>query len=521
MAGKIQGLLFNDDTDSFFHRYGPDDMTGEQVDAEIDLLADAGVSGYFCGLNAQRTKCYQSQVWQSMWEGFDPDGPDNQPRLRACLPEEVAAYRKWFNNCLLLHQRGVDYPARAIERCRKHGLTAWLNVRMNDAHGLEGESNPMPSDFVRDNPTLCRVPYQKHFRADRALDYAHAQVREHYRVLIEELLDRYDLDGLELDFTRHHLYFAIGRELEGAPGLTEWVGGIRKMVEEAAKRRGRPIMLGVRVTSRPETARNIGTDVMEWVRRGWLDLVTVASSVFAATTDFNMPTRLWRELLDPYDVALAGGIEPAAQSCGPMSMVGSSTVWLDPALALGNAAAVLAGGADAVYLFNFFPQLLQKNGGWKPQDLQETFKAMGSLPALEAWPRRHVVTYREVVAPGELIAYPEIILTGELTFPDSPLPARGKYGIFRLQTGPKPADRKVQVVLGFVEAKRSAINIRVNGIPCDLAAGAEDEDRLRFDVPAEAFTDEAHVIEVYANLGGGKPFVLTWVEMDIAAAGGQ
>ncbi len=79
MAGKIQGLLFNDDTDSFFHRYGPDDMTGEQVDAEIDLLADAGVSGYFCGLNAQRTKCYQSQVWQSMWEGFDPDGPDNQP----------------------------------------------------------------------------------------------------------------------------------------------------------------------------------------------------------------------------------------------------------------------------------------------------------------------------------------------------------------------------------------------------------------------------------------------------------
>ena len=70
-------------------------------------------------------------------------------------------------------------------------------------------------------------------------------------------------------------------------------------------------------------------------------------------------------------------------------------------------------------------------------------------------------------------------------------------------------------MLGFIDGKRSAINIRVNGIPCNLAASEQDGDRLRFDVPAEAFTDEAHVIEVYANLGGGQPFVLTWVEMAI------
>jgi len=518
MATKIKGLLFNDDTDSFFHRYGPDDMTGEQVDAEIDFLADCGVSGYFCGLNAQRTKCYESKVWQSMWEGFDPEAPDDQPRLRACLPEEVASYRRWFNNCLLLQQRGIDYPARAIERCRKRGITAWLNVRMNDGHGLEGEYNPMVSEFVRNNPALSRVPYQFHGRADRALDYAHAEVREHYRVLIEELLDRYDMDGLELDFSRFHLYFGIGRELEGAKIMTEWIGGIHKMIEEAGKRRGHSIMLSARVASWPETARNIGTDVMEWVRRGWMDLVTVTSTKVAMTTDFNMPIRLWRDLLDPYDVALAGGIEPAAQSCGPMSMVGTPPVRLDPALARGNAAAVLNGGADAVYLFNFFPRLLAK-AGWTLEDLRSTFKEMASLSALEPLPRRHIVTYREIIAPGELVAHPEILLAGELTFVDSVLPARGKYGIFRLQTGPKPVDRKVQVVLGFIDGKRSAINIRVNGIPCDLAAREQDGDRLRFDVPAEAFTEEAHVIEVYANLTGGAPFVLTWVEMAIGAVG--
>ena len=82
-------------------------------------------------------------------------------------------------------------------------------------------------------------------------------------------------------------------------------------------------------------------------------------------------------------------------------------------------------------------------------------------------------------------------------------------------------ERQVQVVLGFVNGKRSAISVRVNGLLCDPAAREEDGDRLRFDVPTEALADEAHVIEVYANLMGGKPFVLTWVEMSIGAAQGQ
>ena len=68
------------------------------------------------------------------------------------------------------------------------------------------------------------------------------------------------------------------------------------------------------------------------------------------------------------------------------------------------------------------------------------------------------------------------------------------------------------------ECLRSQISIRVNGVPCDLAAREEEGDRLRFDVPTEALADEAHVIEVYANLVDGPPFTITWVEIDIAAA---
>ena len=59
----------------------------------------------------------------------------------------------------------------------------------------------------------------------------------------------------------------------------------------------------------------------------------------------------------------------------------------------------------------------------------------------------------------------------------------------------------------------------MNGVPCDLAGKEDDGDRLLFDVPEEALTDEAHVIEVYANLVAGPPFNIVWVEIDIAAVG--
>ena len=45
----------------------------------------------------------------------------------------------------------------------------------------------------------------------------HAQeVRDYYKALIVESLDRYDIDGLELDFMREPYLFSAGKETEGA-----------------------------------------------------------------------------------------------------------------------------------------------------------------------------------------------------------------------------------------------------------------------------------------------------------------
>ena len=141
MSSKIQGLLFNADADNFFASHPDEEMNGEGIDKYVDVLADTGVSNLFIGVSDQRTN-YDSKVWQSYWENFDPDGPDDQPRLRMALPDEVDLYRAELTRMVKFHQTGVDYPARMIQRARQRGITPWLTIRMNDAHGLESEFTP-------------------------------------------------------------------------------------------------------------------------------------------------------------------------------------------------------------------------------------------------------------------------------------------------------------------------------------------------------------------------------------------
>ena len=510
----VSGLMFNVDDAYFFTAQDPKTVSGKDIDKMVDFYADMGVREFVCNVSGQLTN-YDSKVWQSFWEGYDPEGPDDQPYLSGLLPEDLPSYRKRLDTFLAIHRQGVEYPARIVRRCRERDMSVWLSVRMNDSHGLEKSAHPGVSHFIRENVHLRRVSYQRFNRADGALDFVHEEVRDKYLALVQEVTQRYDMDGLELDFCRHPAFFGIGRELDGSRLMTEFVGKVYTLVEAAARRRGHPIHFGIRIPSQPETARNIGLDVMDWVERGWIDLVVVNGSGVATSTDFNMPIRLWRDLLEPYGVALAGCSEASVAACHRAGLQGAQVKPIDPAMLTGAATAFLHGGSDAVYLFNMFLRFSRPE--WTDDVVRETLTAMNSLEALDELHRRHVLTYREITAPGELIMRPPIMSPGELSFVDAALPARGKYGIFRLQTGPKPVDRKVQVVLETRGCRSSEISIRVNGVPCDLATKEADGDRLLFDVPEHARTDEAHVIEVYANLVVGPPFTIVWVEIDIAA----
>ena len=92
------------------------------IEHHLDVIAGAGVTVLFCNTNARRTN-YRSDVWEAFWDGYDPQGPDDQPFLAPIPESDRRQFRKLIHNMLEVHRQGVDYPARIIQRCRHHGIS--------------------------------------------------------------------------------------------------------------------------------------------------------------------------------------------------------------------------------------------------------------------------------------------------------------------------------------------------------------------------------------------------------------
>ncbi|MEW6355550.1 MAG: hypothetical protein AB1696_04430 [Planctomycetota bacterium] len=491
----MTGLLENEDCTSFFDSQTfPPGKAGEMTDRYVDVLAGAGVTALLCNTNARRTN-YTSKVWQSFWDGYDPDGPDDQPFL-AGLPEDQRKHcRKRIHKIWGYHNQGVDYPGRMIQRCRHNGISPWISLRMNDVHCNDNLNHPFHGDFWR-KPECFRKGHPGYYA--RCLDYAHPEVRDQYKALIVETLDRYDIDGLELDFMREPYVFSAGEEQAGAKILTEWLREIRQLVNKATADRKHPIQIGVRIPFDPDTTLGLGLDAPTWAKEGLVNLVIVAPRW--GTLHFDMPMGKWRELLGGR-VTLAGGLDVNYQPypAGPRRVV-------DPEYATGAAVAVLAGGADIVYLFNYFQRCLP----WSIPEYQRTLKAFSSLDEACKLPRRHGVTYRDVVVPGETY--------------QAPLPASGRELTFALPLGPKPpADWQAAAIIE-VEAKSADGGepaVTVNGVAGqlrDTKALERGTREMTYTIPVNALPGE-NKDKIAVAASGGKPIKVLRVEVRLTPPG--
>ena len=100
---------------------------------------------------------------------------------------------------------------------------------------------------------LRRGGYCAEASIDRAFDYGKQDVRDYHFGLIQELVARYDMDGLELDWMRFPWHFRPGYELEDGVLLTEWLREVSRFVRGHSGTSGRKTRLAVRVPSRTDT----------------------------------------------------------------------------------------------------------------------------------------------------------------------------------------------------------------------------------------------------------------------------
>lgn len=500
---RIAGPIFNQDSTEFFYTHAADIVSAEAVDAYIDRLKQAGVKTFVSCGNAQRTN-YASEVWERDWHGYDPEGAGDQPVLKHALQKQIAPFRHRLDSAKRLAEMGVDFHERALARCRHHGIGAWMTMRMNDVHGCMEQDSPLLSTFYKEQRAakLLRNTHRDTSWADRSLDWERPDVHEHYFKLVCEQLTRYDMDGLELDWMRFGYHFRPGRESVGGRVITAWMRRVKKECERAAERWGHPVRLGVRVPSRPETARKLGMDGVAWAKEGLVDVV--APSPFWATCEFDMPMQEWRRLLEGTSVELVGCLEIRYQP-----IPNGSATMMTPELAVGAALSVLHGGADQVYLFNYFPSLHGLTDSWGADTIDRVFQAMRNVSELEKLPRRHAITYRDVRAPGEPLdnALPATDIQEDMPSPSG--------CALRINTGPKPEKAAVELLLEFnpLGADPESLLVYVNSIECALKEVSGDG-VARYDVPCDQLVDQSQVIDIIG--GEAKAFTIVRAEMAIS-----
>ena len=331
-------LLYNQDSTDLFYRTA-EPITPAHVDAMVDEVADAGVDLMLVNANSQRTN-YPSRVWMTFWDGFDPACEDQAEFLGPVPRGEAERREHCVRQLHRLASLGCDYLERALARCRQRGLASGVSIRMNDMHDRTKAYSHLFSRFYLEHPEM-RIPGAAcHGRAPLGLDYRCEAVREHFLALIREIATEYDFDVLELDFLRFPIHFPRPASDEDRASMVDFVGEVRGLLPPERR-------LTLRVAATPDAAFELGFDLEVLAREGLVDAV-VFGMFF--NTGWELPVEAFRERVGD-GVALYPTLEYTADRRSGLPFRIMAT---DPKLLRGFASAYLAGGADGVYLFNFF-----------------------------------------------------------------------------------------------------------------------------------------------------------------------
>jgi hypothetical protein len=459
------GLVINEDNSHFFGRPS-DKMTVEGLQELVDRFAGTQVTHLFLCPNAQRVN-YRSKVWTAVWDGIDPEKGG------------IGAIGLWIYNAWLLDQKGIDPYTVWITRCRQKNISPWISMRMNDVHNVDDPNHPMHSKFWKQHPQYWRVPGStSKKKQDRALDYGIAEVRQYNLALIREYLERYDMDGLELDWMRWGFHFKPGQEQQGVGILNDFMREVRQLTHQWGARRGHPIRLAVRVPAVPECARGLGMDGVAWAKLDLIDML-IPTPFFAS--DFDIPIEQWRELIGTAagKVVLAAGMELRSR-ISPSS----KPITNDIETMRGFTAEMLYRGADQIYLFNHMDATT------------DILSQPLSLQTISNQSRRHIITFHDTIPPG---VPSQGLLPVEIKQGHHPL-------AFRIYTGPRTKTGQVVIRIGLKNSdtlSEALLTACMNSIECSPILDYADSETLcrctrvlQFNAPLQSMQEGYNLVEI-------------------------
>ncbi|MFH0964038.1 MAG: family 10 glycosylhydrolase [Planctomycetota bacterium] len=255
-------------------------------------------------------------------------------------------------NIAALADLGTDALALVVDFCHKNNLEVFFTHRINDIHDsfLDWEL----STWKREHPEYLfgvREDVEKYPNTDprcrwSGLDFEVPEVRTYLLAIIDDVLARYDVDGIEIDYFRSPCFFRPNLTFQPATAeqvgmLTSFQRRVRELTYQHGNNRGRPILVATRVPMTKQTCLHVGIDIDAWLKEALLDVLTTGGGYMP----FTMPTRESVELGRAHDVP----VYPTISASGMTAPHNTDAHWR------GAAANAWLAGADGVYLFNTFP----------------------------------------------------------------------------------------------------------------------------------------------------------------------
>jgi hypothetical protein len=333
-------VLFNHDGTCVFSSDSPYQSTKEpvglkQVHGYVDEVAEAQCSALLLSpVWGQTIPLWDSDI-VPLWKGVG--------RTMKC-PDTFQG-RVISRTRDLLHS-GVDFVGETGRRCRERGLPFLLAWRMFDVHGLEHPEDPWTNDFYMGNPHL-RIGYPEALVGDsvNSLDFSHPEVRAYQLSIVRELFERYEFEGIELDFMRSPFYFSRRIPYEQrVESMRAFFQGVREIVDT----RGKELPIGARVPQTWDLSLELGLDLAAYACEGLLDWVNV-SSFYETSSELEIAR--YREMLPA--TRIFGELTQTTGVVKALELGLETTRKCTPEVLRSTAQAFLAQGANGVSLFNF------------------------------------------------------------------------------------------------------------------------------------------------------------------------
>lgn len=178
---------------------------------------------------------------------------------------------------------GGDFLEAFIEHCRLRDQLPFVSFRLNDHHNLDLEGEDMTAIGVRHRSRFYhmfpeyRLGTNPNSRHERVLNWAIPEVRGHILSFIHEVISKYEIGGLELDFMRHTVRFPPDVDRRERDNIVrEFIKDVRFLLDEKSNDESY-LWLVARLPVYLSSYRTVGVELEDLSEVG-VDMVVLAET---------------------------------------------------------------------------------------------------------------------------------------------------------------------------------------------------------------------------------------------------